>query len=486
MIINVAFARKARKRLWFFMRSGVVIQAIFCEGHMSISTGTTLNRHLLASVAGAVLLTAAGQAMAGGLALREQSPAAQGEAFAGVAAGAGGISSMYWNPATMTKYTGWNSSWGFSFLAPDARISPTPGPLTPTAAFGPSGNMFDPVVLPSSYSTYQFNDSLWFGLAINSPFGLATKSNRDWSGQVYGRTSEARTLSINPSIAFKLNDMLSFGVGINVMQFKTRLTSAQGAAPGAAGAELKGDAWGVGFTAGATFTPWEGTELGIGYRSQVRENLKGTFINALAAGGLPPAAAIGGAYSITSNVTLPDMVTLGLRQRVNTEWTVLAGFEWTRWSVFNTFPVCITGPAPFPALAGCPAALALSFQYKNSWYASLGAEYKWSPNLTLRGGLGYEKSPINDSNRGLRLPDSDRIWATVGAGYQISNKLSVDVSYAHVFGKSGGVNIVPGNPAFNGVLPYVGTTKAHVDIVSLAVNYRWDDPKVAIPVVAKY
>ena len=83
------------------------------------------------------------------------------------------------------------------------------------------------------------------------------------------------------------------------------------------------------------------------------------------------------------------------------------------------------------------------------------------------------------------MPDSDRVWATLGAGYKVTNKLSVDFSYAHIFAKSGGINLVPGAPGFNG-LPYVGTSRAHVDIVSVALNYRWDDPKVAVPVVAKY
>ncbi len=440
------------------------------------------NSRLRAGVATAALRALSGQAFAGGFALREQSPTAQGAAFAGVAAGEGGLSSMFWNPATITQSKGLNSQWGLSILFPYARIDPSA--TTPTAAFGSSGNIGRDAILPASYTSYQFNESLWFGLAVNSPFGLGTKSPMNWSGQVYGRTSEVRTVSIMPTLAFKVNDMVSFGVGVQAMNFKTRLTSALGAGPGALSGELQGSSWGYGFTLGATFTPVAGTELGVGYRSQVRENLSGTFINGSAAGALPAAATIGGAYGISSSITLPDMVTVGLRQRVNNEWTVLAGVEWTHWGIFNSFPVCITSPAPFPALAGCPASLALNFRYRDGWFGSVGAEYKWNQNLTVRGGLGYEQSPITDVTRSVRLPDSDRVWATLGASYQFNNKLSVDVSYAHIFGKNGGVNIVPGNPAFNGALTYTGTSSAHVDILSIALNYRWDDPKS--PIVAKY
>ena len=112
--------------------------------------GIFRNRQLLSGVAMASLVVASSQALAGGFALREQSPWAQGEAFAGVAAGAGGISSMFWNPATLTKYQGWNSSSGFSLVLPFAAVTPTVGALTPTAAFGPTGNIGAPAVIPSS------------------------------------------------------------------------------------------------------------------------------------------------------------------------------------------------------------------------------------------------------------------------------------------------------------------------------------------------
>ena len=426
--------------------------------------------------AGALAATTLGAA-AGAFALREQSPTAQGEAFAGVAAGAGGLSAMFWNPATMTKHKGWNSQWGASVVLPYAKI--TPSAATPTAIFGASGNIGLDAVVPSTYSTYQVTDWLWAGLSVNAPFGLATKAPFNWSGQVYGRTSEARTTAITPTLAVKVNDYLSFGFGVTAMRLSVRLTSAIGGAgavlPGAPLAELKGDSWGYGFTAGATLTPFDGTELGIGYRSQIREDLSGTFINQAAIGLLPPAALVGGAYGIKSKVTLPDMVTLGLRQRINPDFTFLAGFEWTHWSRFNSFPVCFKSPAPFAGL--CPPALALNFRYSDGWYASIGGEYKFNPDLTLRAGLAYEKSPITNAVRGTRLPDTNRVWATLGAGYQLSKKLSVDVSYAHIFAKNGSINIIPGHPAFNG-LPFQASTRGHVDILSAALNYRWDDPSV--------
>lgn len=434
---------------------------------------------LFAGSAGLAMAVAAAPAMAGGFALREQSPAGLGQAFAGSAAGAGGLSSMFWNPATITKYEGMQSSIGVTGVLPYAKIQPSPltaGTVTflnggnPLASGG-TGDIGLDALISNSASSYQFNDRLWLGLSVNAPFGLATKAPANWAGQVYGRSSKVFSIEATPTIGFKLNDMLSFGVGLRVMYFKTRLTSAAATAPNAPTVALVGDDVAFGFTLGATFTPVAGTELGIGYRSRVEPNLKGTLTTPLFAAG------------ITGKLVLPDQITVGLKQRVTDDLSVSLGFEWTHWSLFNRFPVFGTSP-PITGVR----ATTLAFQYRDGWYASIGAEYRWNPNLLLRAGLAYERSPVSTSVRSPRLPDTDRIWATLGATYNINNKLSLDVSYAHIFNKKGAIAIVPGNPHFAG-LPFVGEARGHVDIVSAGLNYRWDDPKVVqgnLPIVRKY
>ncbi|MBL8589622.1 MAG: outer membrane protein transport protein [Methylobacteriaceae bacterium] len=434
---------------------------------------------LLAGLAASVVIGAAGAAQAGGFALREQSAAGLGQAFAGSAAGAGGLSSMFWNPATITKYEGMNSSWSFTGIIPYAKTQVSP--LTSntvrllsggsTLSAGGTGDFAMDALLGTSAANYQFNEMIWLGLSVNAPFGLATKNPTNWAGQVYGRTSKVFSLEATPTIAFKLNDMLSFGVGVRVMHFRVRLTSAAAVTPNAPNVALEGNDTMIGFTAGVTFTPIQGTELGIGYRSQMKPKLEGTLATPL------------GVTNIASDVTLPDQITIGLRQRITPDLTLLAGFEWTHWKVLNRFPVVITsGPA-----AGAQATV-LDFRYSDGWYASLGAEYRWNPNLTLRAGLGYEKSPVTNAVRSPRLPDSDRVWVTLGGSYQITNKMSLDLSYAHIFTKKAPINIAAGHPAFAG-LPFSGRAKGGLDIVSAGINYRWDDPKVVqgnLPVVRKY
>jgi hypothetical protein len=114
----------------------------------------------------------------------------------------------------------------------------------------------------------------------------------------------------------------------------------------------------------------------------------------------------------------------------------------------------------------------LPFQYKDGWLFSLGAEYMMTEKMKLRGGVGFEKSPITDDVRIPLLPDNDRYWLSVGASYQMTPKLSFDLAYSHLFVKSTPINVVAGNPWWTGV-DYVGTVDSHVDIISVAMKYRW-------------
>ncbi len=414
----------------------------------------------LAGAAALSLSAMAGAAQAGGFALREQSAIGLGNSFAGSAAGGSGLASMFWNPATMADFAGLQSSVSLFAIAPYSQITPSAGTNATVGFFGgtpgPTGDMAQDAALPASYSTWQVADKVWIGLALNTPFGLVTQNPFNWAGQVYGRTSRVTSINATPSVAVQVTDWLSLGAGVQIMSFKVRLTQGLAVANNAPSAELKGDDTALGFTAGATIKPMAGTEIGIGYRSRVSPKLDGTLATPFST------------TAIVSDVTLPDQVTIGLRQKVTNDITLLAGWEWTHWGLFSRFPVLAQNTGA--------TATTLVFDYRDSWFASLGAEYAWSKDLTFRAGLGFEKSPIKNDTRTVRLPDSDRTWTSIGMSYKWNDNLSFDASYAHLFAKSGTITVP--SP-----LPFAATTKSHVDLFAIGLTYRWDDPRKAVPVV---
>ncbi|WP_157967634.1 OmpP1/FadL family transporter [Cohaesibacter intestini] len=425
-----------------------------------------LLRSTVASVAlvGAVASVSTTSAEAGGFALREQSAIGQGASFAGIAAG-GGLSSMFWNPATLTQVGGISTESVASFVIPRTDVNLTSG------SFGTAdpGDVGLDALVPASYMGAQLTDDLFVGLSVNAPYGMATKARNPSGSSFHAATSKIFTMDAKVNIAYRINDAFSVGVGVGAMYTDVRMTAAQ---PGVLAQELKGDDWAPTLSAGITITPRKGTTIGIGYRHETKFNLAGTqYLNTAA-----PLPAATFTAPITANLTLPTSVTVGLRQEISDRFAFLAGFEYTRWSELKD---------PIP-INGSPAGTSLHFGYKDGWYASVGGEYKHNENLTLRGGLGWEKSPIPDNHRNLRLPDADRLWASLGASYNVSDKFSVDVGYSHLFIKD---DVKVSGAIGGGAISYAGTADSAADIVSVAMRYKWKpDPLFANddPIDRKY
>jgi long-chain fatty acid transport protein len=368
-----------------------------------------------------------GQAMAGGFAVREQSTIGQGLSFAGVAAGGGGLSSLFWNPAVAADY----NQYGFISESNAALIVPY------SKSNNGSGNIGELALVPASYYSYGLTEQLTIAASLNAPFGLGTDGRDGWLGTAQGDTSEVTTYNLNPSASYKLNDMFSVGIGAQVQYMKAHLTRRTSPA-GVQFSDIEGDDIGFGFTAGILFKPTETTDIGLGFRSAIKHRLKGNLNE-----GLP----------IRANFTSPEIVTLGLRQQVTDQLDLLAGVEWANWSRFKELRVT----TPAGGLVGVTPE-----NWKDSWHFSLGAEYAYSDALTLRSGVAYEISPVTGADRNVTLPDNDRFWLSLGGSYKISDSFTANLAYSHVFVKDGTVNI-PANTTF----------KQHIDIVSVGLTSDW-------------
>ena len=410
----------------------------------------------LAIVSAVSVLTVA-SAQAGGFALREQSAIGQGASFAGVAAGSS-LSSMFWNPATLTQVTGTNVESVISGVIPFSEISNIKTTPSAYSALGNPGDVGLDAVVPASYSGAQVTDDLFVGLSVNAPYGMSTKAKNPSATTFHAATAKIFTTDVKANIAYRINEVFSIGAGVGVTYAKVRMTDTPGA-----GHELKGEDWAPTFSVGATITPMEGTTIGIGYRSATNLKLDGTEMY------VPI-----GSRDIKADLNLPASVTIGLRQQVTERFTFLAGFEWTDWSsVEDAIPI-----------EGSALGSSLHLGYKDGWYASVGGEYAYNDALTLRAGVGYEKSPIPDEHRNLRLPDADRVWASIGASYNVTDKIGFDVGYSHLFVKDD-VKVSGSNAAG----AYTASADSRVDIISASLRYQWKpEPLFAHddPIVRKY
>ncbi len=338
-----------------------------------------------------------------------------------------------------------------------------------------SGDIAKDAIVPSSYLSWRVNNRLVAAISVNSPFGLVTEpANRFWAGQTFARTSEIKTYNFAPTLAYQITPAIAVAAGLQVQRMEGRLKSATGITATAPNSIIHGDDTAFGFTAGIDVRPTARTNIGLGYRSSIDQTLEGSI--AVPDSALPPARA---GNPIKAGVTLPEIVTLSLRHGLTDRLTLLGSVEWSHWSRLEKLDiVCVKNPAGNPAF--CPAgngqvASSLDLGWHDGWFFSAGAEFAYSERLTLRTGFAYETSPIQAADeRSLRVPDSDRLWASVGAGYKWSDTVGLELAYTHIFG-IGDSDI----DRLERGLHFIGKADAQVDIVSAALKVKLGGPNVS-------
>ena len=165
------------------------------------------------AVAGA-LLAMSGNAAASAFALIEQS-SGLGNAFAGGAAAAEDATTIFFNPAGMSRLKGKQVTVAGSFIKPSAKFSDT-GSTTATAQStaiggkglgGNGGDAGSLSLVPNTYMMVEINPAMRFGLGINVPFGLKTEYDPSWVGRYQAVTSKIETINVNPSLSYTVNDI---------------------------------------------------------------------------------------------------------------------------------------------------------------------------------------------------------------------------------------------------------------------------------------
>lgn len=67
----------------------------------------------------------------------------------------------------------------------------------------------------------------------------------------------------------------------------------------------------------------------------------------------------------------------------------------------------------------------------------MGGDYKVTDQWTMRAGVAYDQTPTHNATRDPRIPDGDRYFASLGAGYRFQSmpELSIDAAYSRQFVK---------------------------------------------------
>jgi long-chain fatty acid transport protein len=389
-----------------------------------------------------VTICVAGPVHATGFAIEEQDAVALGTAQAGRAALADNPATVFYNPAGMTRLSGTQAALSGIYIGPTGDFDNAGSSLGAVPLTGGDGGAFSSdAFVPTLYLTTGVSERLKLGIGVSVPFGLGTDYDPDWVGRYHTIEADLRVVNINPAIAYRLTETLSIGGGIDVQYLDAELSNAidfgslLGFPQALDGrATLSGDNWAVGYNLGLLYEPSPRLRLGLTYRSRVKHDVDvDADFDAPAAAAPIQAAGLFTDTGGSTEVTLPESVSLSAYYDVTPRWALLADVTWTRWSRFDELAVEFDNPLQ-PAIVE-------EQDWDDTVRISLGAAFRPTERWVLRAGIAYDESPIPDEFQRPRLVVGDRVLVGVGAGYRLSDTVRLDIGYMHSFSEDVEVDI---------------------------------------------
>lgn len=351
------------------------------------------------------------QTYAAGFQLSEQSAIQMGRAMAGAGIVGDDLSAVHYNPAGMTLLSGTRMQATGTWVAVNLDYEGDSGQSENGRLKGQ--------IIPAGFITHQINDSLWAGLGLTVPYGMGTEYGEGWEGKSRGTESMILTFDINPNLAWKVNEKLSVGGGISLQYAKAEL----GMGMGPMQANVKGDSWAWGWNVGLMFQPVETVRLGLAYRSNISHNADGhtTLNNDLVLTNIRS--------DMEVRIKTPDTITFSATWEATDALRLSGTARWSKWSNFHSLDVQnldLAGPQF--------SSTVVENNWDDTWFFSVGADYKLNGQWTIRGGVAYDQGPVENQYRMAVIPDTDRVWFSGGASYKYTDNLTFDFGATYIKG----------------------------------------------------
>jgi long-chain fatty acid transport protein len=447
----------------------------------------------------AILVFPATSAMAAGFRLPEAGAKAMGMGFA-FTAQANDPSAIYFNPAGIVQLEGTNVMVGVTYVKENGGTFSGTTPLTAGATVSETQKDLN-FFIPNMYITKKASPNFAYGVGVFTPFGLG-QEYEDRNASVF-RTAvtkiDLQTIVVNPTVAWKVDEFLSLGAGIDFMWARAELarTSVVNNTYPPANTPLntynldmtgEGNAWGYNF--GALLTPSPNWKIGLAYRSPFSVDIK--HANVEVTNISPSAVAFAVPFGFPAGTTfqtpgvinptgspaassfkttgsallrLPATAALGIAY-IKDRLTLEADLDTTFWHSYKRLDIDIERQGAL--LADIRSAR----NWKDVTALRIGAEYRVTAPLALRAGFAYDPSPVPADTMDAFLPDATRLNYMVGAGYK-AGSWTFDGSYFYVDKKDREVNNQTSGPfpSYGGGFNGKWTGDAH--LLAFDIGYKF-------------
>ncbi|PQJ89435.1 outer membrane protein transport protein [Aliivibrio sifiae] len=406
---------------------------------------TPFSRTLLAT---STLLVSA-TSLAAGFQVNEHSATGLGRAFAGEAVIADNASVLSRNAAAMMMFDKDAFSMGMTVVQPDVTVKNgtynRPNgtinvgvDLNKNVTFDSASVGYDSVNLadvdgiaptafvPNFYYIHPVNEKFAVGVAAYSNFGTGTEFESDYAAPIFGGTTKVQSMNLGLSLAYRVNEHLSFGGGLDIiygmgdlyrdvdgdvtinvdaprpipdqsMSFSGKTTAV----------DIQATGVGLGANIGMVYEVNDGNRFGLSYKYSPEIEATGdvSFMKQ--------------SYDAVY-LPLPDIAEFSGFHMITNKTAIHYSIQWVGWSAFDSIET--------------ESATVKEYNWKNSYHYSIGATHYLNNKWTLRTGYMYDQTPV-DELTSISIPDSDRQWFSAGFTYNWSSNTALDFGVTYLLGK---------------------------------------------------
>jgi long-chain fatty acid transport protein len=390
-----------------------------------------------------VVLVVTPAAHAGGLYANEYGTPEMGTAGVGAEASALDASTAipFYNPAGMTRLEGHQLVFAVGALGMDIEFQSDPAT---TFTGGDGGQAGLPAPIFTVAYVHSFTERLKFGAAMFTAAGAGLEYDLDWVGRNQSQETAIATLSLSPTLAYRITDWFSIAGGVNLMA-SGLVTKVEGLLPGSQ-ISIDGTDTQVSFNFSMMFEPSETTRVGVTWVSETEFDYAGDV----------ETTPIGATAPVNTTLTLAQLVRIGLYHEINDKAAILGTLGWENWSALESQFISVGTLNP----------IALSRNWDDTYRYGVGFHYRVGDAWLLRFGLNNDTSPTRAKDRTADLPVDTQL--RFGAGFQHEGSGIFDWGFELVYADLGDAEINSSSTLGD----LVGSYKSN-EYIGAAFNAQW-------------
>ncbi|NGZ12517.1 outer membrane protein transport protein [Vibrio aestuarianus] len=436
------------------------------------------NKTLLSLAVACGLFSVSSASQAAGFQLAEYSATGLGRAYAGEAAMADNASAQWRNPAMLTYLKGTQISVGAIYVNPNVDVDGNVNFYGNNIA-AQSDDFAHDAVIPNFYLSHQVNEKLVLGLALGTNYGMETELDNNFAASHFGNEAMVKTMEANVNVGYQVTPTVSIGGGVryvigeghfgataasnNVVGTHPITGAPISVAKGTTLKYMEGDDTSWGWQVGTAWQINDNNRIGFTYKSEVKLKLEGH------AEGLGFGLSSGQKLDGFMNLNLPATAELASFHQLNDKLALHASINWTDWSSFDKLEAELVGRAQ-------PSEVKIE-NWEDNYRFALGATYQLDAKLALRAGVAYDMAAVSDKNRTITIPETDRTWLSIGAGYAFTDQFTLDAGFTYILAKDAPITESRGYASDDAAEKiggqFVGTTTGNVWIIGVQANYRF-------------